>query len=306
MDIKKLAEEFIYKQEYCTTEEERKSREEFLCQKVSSIWLPEYREQRYEELTRENKKQKYTSSDYLEFLHKVYGNKIPLEEKCKLDFVIKYEKVSLFGYIAPSSWQAKFLITLLWILENKSRVNYQDLTKKMFQWHLEDQVLIQHSGRLEFGKATYSKEEFGQAIKRICKEYKKYHQYYMKRQQNKCIICGDILTIKIANKKSGRYNLTCNKCLLKNKLYRNNYRDKVLQAYGAKCNCCGIETRLLLTVDHVNNDGAKHRQILSGSIYKDIVEKDFPTDFQILCFNCNCGKYLNGGSCPCPAAQIKK
>jgi hypothetical protein len=57
-----------------------------------------------------------------------------------------------------------------------------------------------------------------------------------------------------------------------------------------------------LTLDHVNNDGHEHRKVLKhrnpATLYRWIIENNFPPMFQVLCFNCNCGKNVNGGICP--------
>jgi hypothetical protein len=77
-------------------------------------------------------------------------------------------------------------------------------------------------------------------------------------------------------------------------------RFRILQAYGGKCVCCGETIPQFLNIDHINNDGAKHRREIGGSSGLQIwIEKNnYPKDFQILCYNCNVGKYLNGGVCP--------
>lgn len=92
------------------------------------------------------------------------------------------------------------------------------------------------------------------------------------------------------------------------KKYRERTRQQVLDAYGNRCACCGETESLFLTVDHVNGDGAEHRRSLGNTdtkrnglplaVHRDIIKRGFPDDFQILCFNCNCGKERNGGVCP--------
>lgn len=58
---------------------------------------------------------------------------------------------------------------------------------------------------------------------------------------------------------------------------------------------------MLLTIDHIDNDGGKHRrEIKSLYIYPWIKKNNFPAGFQVLCFSCNHGKQLNGGT-RCPA-----
>ena len=62
-----------------------------------------------------------------------------------------------------------------------------------------------------------------------------------------------------------------------------------------KCKRCDYKIKEALTIDHINNDGSKHRkEIGSGSsnFYKWLINNNFPTEFQILCRNCNHLKYL--------------
>lgn len=84
--------------------------------------------------------------------------------------------------------------------------------------------------------------------------------------------------------------------------YNRKVRQMVLDAYGNACACCGETTPEFLGVDHVNNDGEKHRRELKGygrSIYQWLKMQGFPQDgrFQLLCHNCNMAKGLYGG-CP--------
>ena len=78
-------------------------------------------------------------------------------------------------------------------------------------------------------------------------------------------------------------------------------RREVLDKYGGVCVCCGEDKVLFLTLDHVNEDGAEHRRKLGGSsrtIISWARKNLFPNTLQVLCFNCNLGKSLNGGICP--------
>ena len=84
---------------------------------------------------------------------------------------------------------------------------------------------------------------------------------------------------------------------LRIKRYRTKLREDVLKGYGNKCACCGESEPLFLEIDHVNNDGFKDsRRIIQ--IYSWIRRNNYPASFQILCCNCNRGKYKNGGVCP--------
>lgn len=82
-------------------------------------------------------------------------------------------------------------------------------------------------------------------------------------------------------------------------IYRLKLWNLVLDHYGRKCNCCGEEVTLLLTVDHVNNDGSFDKNNRSGtSLYRKVIKENYPDKYQILCFNCNMGKNRNKGICP--------
>ena len=67
-------------------------------------------------------------------------------------------------------------------------------------------------------------------------------------------------------------------------------RKQVIEHYcpdGGKCVKCGFNDIRALSVDHINGGGSKHRKELNGvSIYKWLVDNDFPPGFQILCMNC--------------------
>ena len=83
------------------------------------------------------------------------------------------------------------------------------------------------------------------------------------------------------------------------KRYIKKLKLKVFAAYGNKCACCGESEPLFLEIDHINNDGAQHRKTIPHhSFYQWLKRNNFPSDFQILCCNCNRGKFLNGGICP--------
>lgn len=86
------------------------------------------------------------------------------------------------------------------------------------------------------------------------------------------------------------------------KRHRAKLRQEVIEAYGGKCVCCGIDDWRFLSIDHTNNDGASHRKdkrFRGPSIYGWLKANGFPKDrFQVLCYNCNLAKAHCGGVCP--------
>lgn len=85
-------------------------------------------------------------------------------------------------------------------------------------------------------------------------------------------------------------------------------RENIFNHYGWKCACCGESNPKFLTIDHIDNNGAVHRatsftnknskHVAGVIMYRWIRKHGYPDNFQTLCFNCNCGKQRNDGTCP--------
>jgi len=75
---------------------------------------------------------------------------------------------------------------------------------------------------------------------------------------------------------------------------------KVYEAYGNRCICCGEDNLGFLSIDHINGGGRAHRKEVGGGVqlWRLIIKAGFPADYQLLCYNCNLGRYHNGGICP--------
>lgn len=150
-----------------------------------------------------------------------------------------------------------------------------------------------------------------------------------------CTKCGEAKAITefYANKGGARPGLVASECKECKKAYlKRHYQDperrakvlawsdsryqelrkQVFEHYGNKCACCGESEPLFLTLDHINNDGANQRRALAKQLgrkadyrsmagkrmYYRFVKYGFPDDLQLLCSNCNHGKFRNGGICP--------
>lgn len=80
---------------------------------------------------------------------------------------------------------------------------------------------------------------------------------------------------------------------------RKKIKQIVVEHYGGECACCGEKEVAFLTVDHINNDGAEHRkEVKHTRMYVWLRQNGYPPGYQILCWNCNCGRAINGGICP--------
>jgi len=83
-------------------------------------------------------------------------------------------------------------------------------------------------------------------------------------------------------------------------------RRLAFQAYGGpKCACCGEEEDYFLSLDHIEQDGNAHRLTVGKRkdwgghhLYRHLKQRGYPAGYQVLCFNCNHGRRMNGGVCP--------
>lgn len=72
-------------------------------------------------------------------------------------------------------------------------------------------------------------------------------------------------------------------------------REEFLEMYGGKCFCCGEIIPAFLALDHIK--GVNRRIIGKYASYKDAVTNYDPSEYRILCHNCN--QATKGGNiCP--------
>ena len=80
---------------------------------------------------------------------------------------------------------------------------------------------------------------------------------------------------------------------------REKLKDKVIRAYGGKCECCGETTPEFLAIDHRHGGGTQHRKTVSSptALRRLVIRQGFPDTYRLLCHNCNqaIGWF---GSCP--------
>jgi hypothetical protein len=83
---------------------------------------------------------------------------------------------------------------------------------------------------------------------------------------------------------------------------RERLRAETFAAYGgAVCACCGETIERFLTLDHIyggGNDERREAKCDGLTFYNWLKKQGYPPGYQVLCFNCNCGRHHNGGICP--------
>jgi hypothetical protein len=87
-----------------------------------------------------------------------------------------------------------------------------------------------------------------------------------------------------------------------NKSQRDRYRSlriEILAAYGGQCLCCGEKEFDFLCIDHLEDDGARHRKQIKTNIYVWLKKAGCPKDgrFGVSCHNCNVARGTRG-YCP--------
>jgi len=83
---------------------------------------------------------------------------------------------------------------------------------------------------------------------------------------------------------------------------RKRIKDSVFAVYGGYiCACCHEAEPIFLTLDHVDGGGKKHKRAIGKqgkNFYYWLKREGYPKGYQVLCHNCNHGRFLNGGTCP--------
>lgn len=87
----------------------------------------------------------------------------------------------------------------------------------------------------------------------------------------------------------------CRGCRDKNNSAARQMKINALNHYGDRCQLCGERQIEFLSIDHVDNNGSKHRKELGIKIegktfYGWLKKQGYPVGFQVLCHNCNLAK----------------
>jgi len=154
-----------------------------------------------------------------------------------------------------------------------------------------DYAMAHNKKRADAGLCAYCKKrpvEPGQCRCSFCLAHAK-----RKREQRRavglCIHCGC--------NPATEQQPSCADCRAAQLIKMRQRRLEVLTHYGLFCACCGEDTFEFLQIDHINNDGARHRREVGRSLYSWLQKNGYPAGFQTLCANCNIAKAQHG-VCP--------
>ena len=202
----------------------------------------------------------------------------------------------------------------------------EDARAYMKKWREENKEKIrkQDTERHRKYRAT-NPEKFRQDQRKYRAMHKEEWQAYMKKwcEENKEKIVQDRKEYNLKNKKQlsekhRKYRLTPKGKEMEGKrnekYYKKNRehililskkiaRRKKMQVYlhygkgRIECACCGEKEIGFLSLDHIHNNGNLHRK-KTRDVIGWAIRNDYPPILQVLCMNCNNGKYRNGGICP--------
>ncbi len=76
-----------------------------------------------------------------------------------------------------------------------------------------------------------------------------------------------------------------------------NYKKNIFKHYSPMLTCakCGYPNLRALTIDHIMGGGTKHVHGIKGTFYNWLRKHNYPSGFQVLCFNCNHIKHVETG-----------
>lgn len=186
--------------------------------------------------------------------------------------------------------------------------NLRDGNTKSCGCHGEtrNQVCEQCGIKKHLSKFTFSRPT--RTYRPICQEC------FRGDELQKCTQCGNekLIAEFMFCRKTYKYKEICRDCnarqltreapsrrasQLREKQKNDSRRAKALAYYGGKCACCGEDTTVFLAIDHLSNNGNKHRYEAGrrriGRIGGWLETNGYPDGFQVLCNNCNWAKHAN-------------
>jgi len=186
-------------------------------------------------------------------------------------------------------------------LENKERLkknrekNKLKISESSKQYYIKNkQRIAEHRNKPEIKerKKIYSKE-YRKKHPNRGKEYRKKHPNYSKKYMKKWVEKHPNYGTEYAKRRGKKYIKECNKKQAKK------LRMDILNHYSNEkiiCALCSCDIVEVLTIDHINGGGNKHRKkenMIGGSmLYRWLRKNNYPDGFRVLCRNCNWLEHL--------------
>jgi hypothetical protein len=185
----------------------------------------------------------------------------------------------------------KYLLVRKSKRKNTATIRLYSGKSEIFQVPI-DQIIIIREETAEEAKSREQERgriKGGEAYKRNPEKMRMKSSIYHHKNREKCVL--RTRTYYRKNKdKAAQYYQSNKDHYAKSRLNR---KLKVFQAYCGgeiKCKNCGNADLRVLSLDHINGGGGKHAKETKNNIYGDLIKRNFPEGFQVLCMNCNWAK----------------
>lgn len=151
----------------------------------------------------------------------------------------------------------------------------------------------------EFGPHPKTKDGFQSWCRQCVREYNR-TRYHEKGGRERLAARYRANAEELKARRRAHYAEHREEQLAKSRAQARALKARVIETYGGSCACCGEVEEAFLTIDHPNGDGRKHRTVTGAgsAFYQWLRREGFPEGYVVLCFNCNCGRQVNGGVCP--------
>lgn len=203
------------------------------------------------------------------------------------------------------------------------------------KWRLEHLELFRERDRIDYQKNRIREnqlrqkrrlanpEKFKQYGRKNYYKHKQWYVEYYQKNREKQISYSRQFKLEhkagIAQKRKEAYHANPDFYHALGRQYREKFKEKhkadrdqtKLEVYShycdgdPKCACCGVKQIDFLTIDHVDgrHKWGHSRNFGSWTLNRWLRKNLYPMGFQVLCYNCNYAKHVNG---VCPHLVIKR
>lgn len=150
-------------------------------------------------------------------------------------------------------------------------------------------------------KGEYNKQYYGLTREEQLAQKRDYYARNREQIREKAARYREANREKVCDYSRSRYHADPEAARERGRQRNRKNKEAAFAAYGgARCACCGESGLAFLTIDHINGctKEQRKREGLGSQFYVWLKKNSYPMGYQVLCFNCNMGRQVNGGVCP--------
>lgn len=159
----------------------------------------------------------------------------------------------------------------------------------------------EHGKTQRASKGEYNKKYYGRTRAEQLAQKRDYYVRNREQIREKAARYREANREKVCDYSRRRYHADAEAARERGRQRNRKYKEAAFAGYGgACCACCGESGLAFLTIDHVNGctKEQRKREGLGSQFYLWLKKNGYPAGYQVLCFNCNMGRQVNGGVCP--------